>query len=128
MCRLTALLAPPDAAAELLDLLVEIADSVMTHRRRYKLNSGRLAAIELVALDAFNPRSIRFQLAEARAHIAVLTEGEGAGHIHPAMREALRLDTELRISDPRDLVPERLMSLAAALAGLSNLIDASYFR
>ena len=71
MCRLMALLAPPDAAAELLDLLVEVGDSVMTHRRRYKLNSGRLAAIELLALDEFNPRSIRYQLAEVKAQVAL---------------------------------------------------------
>ena len=57
-------LAAPGAAAELLDLLVEVGDSVMTQRRRYKLNSGRLAAIELLALDEFNPRSIRYQLDE----------------------------------------------------------------
>jgi len=128
MCRLTALLAPQDAAPELLDLLVEIGDSIMTHRRRYKLNSGRLAAIELLVLDEFNPRSIRFQLAETREHIATLTEGETPGHIHPTMREALRLDTELRISEPKDLTPERLTAFATALAGLSDLIDSCYFR
>ena len=78
-----ALLARPDATAELLDLLVEIGDSVMTHRRRYKVNSGRLAAIELLALDESNPRSILFQLAEIKAQIAMLTGGENAGPIHP---------------------------------------------
>ncbi len=128
MCRLMALLAAPDAAAELLDLLIEVGDSVMIHRRRYKLNSGRLAAIELLALDEFNPRAIRYQLAEVRTQVALLTGGEKAGHMHPIMRETLRLYTELQISEPGDLSPERLNTLAAALAALSDMIDATYFR
>ena len=128
MCRLVALLAPPDAVAELLDLLVEVGDSVMTHRRRYKLNSGRLAAIELLALDEFNPRSIRYQLAEVKAQVGMLTGGENAGPIHPIMREVLRLYTELQLSEPGDFSPDRLTALAASLAALSDMIDATYFR
>ncbi len=128
MCRLMALLAPSDAAAELLDLLVEVGDSVMTHRRRYKVNSGRLATIELLALDEFNPRSIRYQLAEIRAQIAHLTGGESVGSMHPVMRDALRLHTELQISEPRDLSPERLDAFSASLAALSDTIDTTFFR
>ena len=128
MCRLMALLAAPGAAAELLDLLVEVGDSVMVHRRRYKLDSGRLAAIELLALDEFNPRSIRYQLAEVKTQIALLTGGEKAGTMHPIMREALRLYTELQISEPGDVSPARLNALAGSLAALSDSIDATYFR
>ncbi len=128
MCRLMALLATPDAAAELLDLLVEVGDSVMTHRRRYKLNSGRLAAIELLALDEFNPRAIRYQLAEVKTQVALLAGGENANPIHPIMRETLRLYTELQLSEPRDFSPARLDALAASLAALSDMIDATYFR
>ncbi len=128
MCRLMALLATPDAAAELLDLLVEVGDSVMTHRRRYKLNPGRLAAIELLALDEFNPRSVRYQLAEVKTQVALLTGGETANPIHPIMRETLRLYTELQLSEPRDFSPGRLATLAGSLAALSDMIDATYFR
>ena len=129
MSRLIGLLAPPDAAAELLDLLVEIGDSVMTHRRRYKVNSGRLAAIELLALDKANPRSILFQLAEMKTQIAMLPGREGGGHIHPpVMRETLRLYTELAISEPTTVTPELLKGMTAAIAALSDLIDTAYFR
>lgn len=128
MARLVALLAPPDASAELLDLLVEIGDSVMTRRRAYKVNSGRLAAIELLALDAFNPRSVLFQLSEVKGQVEMLPGKESAGHSHPVMRESLRLYTELAISEPKGLTPERLRALAASTAGLSDLIDAAYFR
>ena len=128
MCRLMAQLATPDADAELLDLLVEVADSVMTQRRRYKLNSGRLAIVELLVLDEFNPRAIRYQLAEVKAQVALLTGGDSAAHMHPIMREAVRLYTELQLSEPRDFSPARLNALAASLAALSDIIDATYFR
>jgi uncharacterized alpha-E superfamily protein len=128
LSRLIAILAKPDAMVELLDLLVEIGDSVMTRRRRYKVNAGRLAAIELLALDEANPRSIIFQLAQLKAEIALLP-GNGRGSAaHPVMREALRLYTLLAISEARDVLPESLKSIAAGIAGLSDLIDAAYFR
>ena len=57
-----------------------------------------------------------------------MTGGENAGPIHPIMREALRLYTELQLSEPRDFSPERLGALAASLAALSDMIDATYFR
>jgi uncharacterized circularly permuted ATP-grasp superfamily protein/uncharacterized alpha-E superfamily protein len=130
MSRLIALLAPPDAVAEQVDLLVELGDSVMTHRRRYKVNSGRLAAIELLALDEANPRSVLFQLAEMRTQISTLPDRDGASSpIHPpVMRETLRLYTELAISVPAQVSPERLTEMARAIAALSDLIDTAYFR
>ncbi len=128
MSRLTTLLAGPDAPAELLDLLVEIGDNVMTHRRLYKVNAGRLAAIELLALDEVNPRSIVFQLAEIRSQIALLPGRDGGLHAQPVRREALRLYTDLAISRPEEISPERLRAMNHAIAGLSDLIDAAYFR
>jgi uncharacterized alpha-E superfamily protein len=130
MSRLIALLAPINAVAEQLDLLVELGDSVMTHRRRYKVNSGRLAAIELLALDEANPRSVLFQLAEVRRQIATLPDPDGASSpIHPpVMRETLRLYTELAISVPAQVSPERMKELSRAIAALSDLIDTAYFR
>ena len=128
MSRLAAHLAGPGAPLEVLDLLVEIGDSVMTHRRLHKVNSGRLAVIDLLALDEDNPRSIIFQLAEMKAHIATLPLPDGVGHGHPVRREALRLHTELAVCEPSQATPEFLKGLVASIAGLSDLIDVAYFR
>jgi uncharacterized circularly permuted ATP-grasp superfamily protein/uncharacterized alpha-E superfamily protein len=128
MSRLTALLAKPGAAAELLDLLVEIGDSVMTRRRRYRVNSGRLAVIELLALDEANPRSILFQLAEMKSEIALLPGRDAGAHLHPVRREALRLYSELAVREPKDVSPAFLKAMAGAIAALSDLIDGAYFR
>jgi uncharacterized alpha-E superfamily protein len=128
MSRLTALLAAPGETAELIDLLVEIGDSVMTHRRQYKVNSGRLAAIELLALDESNPRSILFQLAQLKTQIALLPMKEGARMPTPVAERAFRLYTELAGMKPVAVSPEVLKATGVATAGLSDLIDATYFR
>jgi uncharacterized alpha-E superfamily protein len=128
MSRLAAHLTGPGAPLELLDLFVEIGDSVMTHRRLHKVNSGRLAVIDLLALDEANPRSIAFQLAEMKAHIATLPVPEGSGHGHPVKREALRLHTEIAVCEPAEASPEFLKGLAGSIAGISDLIDVAYFR
>jgi uncharacterized circularly permuted ATP-grasp superfamily protein/uncharacterized alpha-E superfamily protein len=128
MCRLTARFAAPDAGAELLDLLVEIGDSVMTRRSRYKVNSGRLATIELLALDESNPRSILFQLGQLKTQMALIPGRDGGMPSNRAVRETLRLYTELAIVEPKGVVPDLLSGMVTAIAGLSDLIDATYFR
>ncbi|MEJ0011675.1 MAG: circularly permuted type 2 ATP-grasp protein [Bauldia sp.] len=128
MCRLTASFAAPDASAEMLDLLVEVGDSVMTRRSRYKVNSGRLATIELLALDEANPRSILFQLAELKTQVALIPGRDARGTSNPAARETLRLYTQLAIAEPKDVLPDFLSGMVEAIAGLSDLIDATYFR
>ena len=51
-----------------------------------------------------------------------------AATANPVMRETLRLHTELAISEPKDVSPEFLRRMAGDVAGLSDLIDAAYFR
>jgi uncharacterized circularly permuted ATP-grasp superfamily protein/uncharacterized alpha-E superfamily protein len=128
MSRLASHLTAPGAPLELLDLFVEIGDSVMTHRRLHKVNSGRLAVIGLLALDEANPRSIVFQLAEMKADVDALPAPDGGGHTNPVKREALRLHTGLAVREPAEVAPEFLKGLASSIAGLSDLIDIAYFR
>ena len=59
MLGLLARKAAPDGA---LDMMLEIGDSVMTHRRQYTVQSGRRTVVDLLALDPLNPRSVLFQL------------------------------------------------------------------
>ena len=61
--------AAPDGA---LDMMVEIGDSVMTHRRRYAVQSGRRTVVDLLALDTLNPRSVLFQLERLKEEIGLL--------------------------------------------------------
>ena len=40
-------------------MLLEIGDSVMSHRRRYSVSAGTQSAVDLLALDPLNPRTHR---------------------------------------------------------------------
>ena len=54
----------------LLEPALEIADSVMTHRRRY-FSEPRLASMmEVLVQDPANPRSLAFQIASLKEHAA----------------------------------------------------------
>ena len=125
--RITAWLTHKDAPAGSLEMLLEIGDSVMSHRRRYSVSAGTQSAVDLLALDPLNPRSVIFQLAELRLQIEMLPGGVEDGQLSPAAKAALQIETELRITEAADMSPERLDKFAADIGGLSGLVAAAYF-
>jgi len=114
----------PDGA---LDMLLEIGDSVMTHRRRYNVASGSNSYIDLLVLDPLNPRSVQFQVAELREQIERLPGGIEDGQLSVAGRAALELHTALRVANPEDMTTARLAELSAGIARLAGLIADAYF-
>jgi uncharacterized circularly permuted ATP-grasp superfamily protein/uncharacterized alpha-E superfamily protein len=126
MAQLMGRLAGGDAPPGGADMLLEIGDNVMTHRRLYHLNSGPLSVIELMALDQENPRSVVFQLAELRAGIEGLPADPSRRQMSASAREALRLHTEFVIREPAGITPELLGRLARDIAALSDLIARTY--
>jgi uncharacterized alpha-E superfamily protein len=114
----------PDGAH---DMLLEIADSVMTHRRRYNVAAGANSYIDLLVLDPLNPRSVLFQIADLREQIEQLPGGDGNGKLSSATRAVLQLHTELRIADPEDMTTERLGALGDGIGQLADLIAHAYF-
>jgi len=113
----------PDGA---LDMMLEIGDSVMTHRRQYTV-AGRQSLVDLLALDPFNPRSVMFQLDRLKGEIAHLPEAGERGHLSPAARDVLRIHTALATEEPGDLSAEALDLLADDIAALYNSLARSYF-
>ena len=114
----------PDGA---LDMLLEIGDSVMTHRRRYNVSAGTNSYIDLLVLDALNPRSVLFQVAELREQIEKLPGGIEDGQLSVAARAVLELHTQLRVAEPEDMSSERLAELGAEIGRLAGLIADAYF-
>jgi uncharacterized circularly permuted ATP-grasp superfamily protein/uncharacterized alpha-E superfamily protein len=110
-----------------LDMLLEIGDSVMTHRRRYAVSAGSNSYVDLLVLDPLNPRSVLFQIAELREQIERLPGGIEDGHLSVASKAALELHTELRIAEPEHMTTEKLARLATGIGHLADLIAASYF-
>lgn len=124
--RVAAWLTNQDAPDGSVEMLLEIGDSVMSHRRRYSVSAGAQSAIDLLILDPLNPRSAIFQLAELREQIAVLPGGLVDGQLSPAAKAALELETGLRIAEATDMTPDRLDKLSDDLFALSRLISAAY--
>ncbi|MER8828099.1 circularly permuted type 2 ATP-grasp protein [Mesorhizobium sp. M0938] len=123
LARLTGAAAPDGA----LDMMLEIGDSVMTHRRQYSVQAGRRTVIDLLVLDPLNPRSILFQLERLKAEIALLPLVGGEGHMSPAAKEILQLNTAIAIKEPSDMTAKALDDLANEIGGLYNSLAKAYF-
>ena len=124
MLGLLARKSAPDGA---LDMMLEIGDSVMTHRRQYTVQSGRRTVIDLMALDPLNPRSVLFQLDRLKEEIGLLPGAGSGGTLSHAGKEILRLHTALAIREPADLDTDALNELAGEIAGLYDILSKHYF-
>jgi uncharacterized alpha-E superfamily protein len=116
-----------DAPEGALEMLLEIGDSVMTHRRRYAVSAGVDSYIDLLVLDPLNPRSVLFQVSELREQIEKLPGGVEDGLLSPVARAALELQTELRVAEPDSLDTDNLHRLGIEIRGLADLIAHAYF-
>ncbi len=83
----------------LLESVLEIADSIITYRRRYTTNLQVPPVLDMLLADESNPRSAVFQLMRLQEHLASLNpEGGGAG-LSASERIILRLLTDIRLAD-----------------------------
>lgn len=129
MTRNLEALADPDAPEGALDLAVEVGDSVMTHRRRYAVSTNRETVVDLLALDAMNPRAVLYHLSEVQKHVGVLPGAEEeSGQMSPLSRAVLRVHAGLAVQEPDSLDTAALAALADEIAGLSELISDTYLR
>ncbi|MBD3787186.1 MAG: circularly permuted type 2 ATP-grasp protein [Sphingomonadales bacterium] len=128
LCALLHAFAAPEAPGGSLDLAVEVGDSVITHQRRYRVETSRDTVVDLLALDSDNPRAILFQLREMRDLAAGLPNAYDTGRLGPLLRAIVPLDAGLSVAAPSEITSARLLELRAALAEISDLIGAAYLR
>ena len=126
MARVVGALASTKAPDGGLDMLLEIGDSVLTHRRQFSVNASRRSVIELLALDPLNPRSIAFQLDRLKAGVAELP-GNETGHLTAAAKEVLNLHTRLSIWEAKDLDTAQFNEIVSGLGAVYDSISHSYF-
>lgn len=82
-------------------------ENIITYRRRYRSTMARNTVLDLLLMDAKNPRALIFQLDTIEAHIADLPKAHGVHRIRPEERLALEATTRLRLSDTDQLcVPD----------------------
>ncbi len=119
MAQLLAILADPDAPAGGLDLAIELGDSAMTHRQRYAVTSQRDSVVDLLALDARNPRSMLFQLGEIRDQAEALAGGPMKGQLSGFGRRVLAVQTAVAIQSPQSMDSAALRSVRGDILALS---------
>jgi uncharacterized circularly permuted ATP-grasp superfamily protein/uncharacterized alpha-E superfamily protein len=127
LARIVAWFVEKGAPEGSLEMLLEIGDSVMSHRRRYSVSAGTQSAIDMLVLDPLNPRSVIFQLAEIREQIETLPGGVEDGVLSPAAKLALSLHTRLTIAEPHEMTSDVLEEVAAEIEQLANVLTSTYF-
>ena len=86
----------------LLELLLELSDSIITYRARYMGHAEWLAVAELLLFDRRNPRSAAFQLAKLAKHVQQLP---GGGFGDAGAKLAALCAVDFSENDTRDLFP-----------------------
>lgn len=127
IARIATWLCDPDAPEGAVELLLEIGDSVMTHRRRYGYGHGKFGAIELLITDPLNPRSVMFQLTELLEQLKQLPRGYADGQLSTPAKAALKLQTELAVVEAEAVTTQMLTAAASGLAHISDLVTETYF-
>jgi uncharacterized alpha-E superfamily protein len=126
IAALLATFAEVDAPLGGFDLAVEIGDSVMTHRRRYAVETNRNTVIDLLALDDRNPRSILFQLDQMLRQNEYLPKAILNGQMSQPSRALLSLRTELAVATPEEVDTARLWAIRGELAEISEALTELY--
>jgi uncharacterized alpha-E superfamily protein len=122
----------------LLEPLLEIADSSMTHRRRYLAQAQLSSMIDLLVADKGNPRSLVFQVNALTEHAANLPRYENVSTATAEQRRLEQLAARLENGDIAELTrrhaagegePLRdwLGEFGAGLTALSDELTHHYF-
>lgn len=139
LCEVTlALFGAPLGAVEetsRLLFLLELADSFITYRSRYRIDPVLALVFDLLLLDESNPRSVAFQLAALADELESLPLVDGKIGVPEERRIVMTLRATLRSADmeamARDPDRARLQEILSEhltlLPQLSNTIGRRYF-
>jgi uncharacterized circularly permuted ATP-grasp superfamily protein/uncharacterized alpha-E superfamily protein len=86
-----------------LEALLEISDSIMTYRSRYRTAFQLAPVLDLLLADETNPKSLAFQLSRLTAHVENLPARSGRRFAAPEERLALEMLTAVRLLDLTDI-------------------------
>jgi uncharacterized alpha-E superfamily protein len=126
-----------ESESTLLEALLAVADSSITYRRRYLAGLQAAAVVDLLLVDAGNPRAVLFQVAALRDHLLCLPHDDTQARLRPEERLALACLTRLQLLD---VIPacvatttgkpppiyDVLSEIAANLSTLSDALCDSY--
>lgn len=118
-----------------LRLLLELADSFITYRSRYRLDPMLPLVLDLLMLDESNPRSLAFQISAIARHLQSLPDSQHGSAPPEDQRLIVALLTSIRSADIEVMSREQkstaleklLMDQLEMLPELSNEISRHYF-
>jgi len=113
-----------------LDWLLELSDSVITYRVRYRAQPEWLPVLDLLLCDETNPRSILFQLNSILGTLNRIAKTHGArgGELLAPLKDelvALQPDADLKHGNP--MLSDLLSRIQAASAALHEQISLQFF-
>lgn len=120
-CQLTRKLAYDHPNPGAFDLLLEIADSVMSYRQRYTVTTDRQTVVDLILLDPNNPRSVAFQLERIYRHVNEITDHRAFDQQTALQRLAFSSWSRLHTATADALTTEVLNTINSDMAELSNM-------
>lgn len=113
-----------------LDWLLELSDSIVTYRARYRSKPEWLPCLDLLLLDESNPRSILFQIHGIQKSLKKITVAYGAcGEEKFALlsKELQGLDKDADLFCGNEKLIELLASIWIAAAKISEQISLQFF-
>ncbi len=124
----------------LLDNILRTTENIITYRRRYRSYLQTQPVLDLLLLDATNPRSLIYQLDRLQEHLNRLPRDPAAYRLSEEARLALDMSTRVRLSDTgllaqpvsarsplRQNLDELLAHLSSQLSRLSEVLTQAYF-
>ncbi len=131
------LVAVSGSEGPLLEALLEIADTSMTYRRRYRSSLHTAPVLDLLLADESNPRSLAFQLVALSDHVENLPQNSSHPRRSPEQRLMMAALMHMRLADidvlarasetgVRQELDVLLARLEAELPALSDTITRNY--
>lgn len=111
-----------------LEALLEVSDSIMTYRARYRSAFQLAPVLDLLLMDESNPKSLAFQFSQLAAHVEHLPRENDRRFSSPEERLALEMLTAVRLVDLSGLEcgdgSAENSQLAAFLESMASLLTA----
>ena len=118
--------AGPAAPEGALDLAVELGDCTMIHRQRYGVTTQRDSVVDLIGLDALNPRSILYALEELRTQVEPLSGADQSGQMTEFDRRLLAVRSMIALHSTDTLDTETLRHAHGDILNLATSLTETY--
>ena len=106
-----------------LEALLEVADSIMTYRARYRTAFQLAPVLDLLIVDESNPKSLAFQFSQLVAHVEQLPRKSDRRFASPEERLSLEMLTAVRLLDLTGLRCSKGGAQTESLATFLDLMD-----